>query len=448
MKRARIIVSIILCLILCINLVPVYGSDSSTADVIDEIIENSEDIEDEDTAEPGIDIPQEPEIMPLTPPAGLKVSMNADGALKLTWNSVLGATGYEIYRCMYKNGKYQYKETVTNTSYIDNKIYKGRPFYYKVCAINADDDSLKSKLSESVVYCMKPAAPKITTKNNNGNITVSWKKVYGAQKYYVSVYNNNTKQYMRVGTTDKLSFTHKKARKNAFLYYKVRAVYVQEGKTIKSDLSKSSEVLSRYVNPNKKMVALTFDDGPSVHTKAIVDCLFKHNSAATFFVVGNRVNDYKDTVLHTYKMGSELANHSYSHPLLTGLTKEQVKTQIRKTDNRIKAITGQKTALVRVPYGGHNEMVRKAVGKPLIQWSDDTLDWKTRSKKATVDYVMKNVQDGDIILMHDIHEPTKNAALELIPKLRAKGYQLVTVSELAKYQGYKMKNGKTYFSFR
>ncbi len=196
------------------------------------------------------------------------------------------------------------------------------------------------------------------------------------------------------------------------------------------------------------MVALTFDDGPSKHTKAIVDCLFKNNSAATFFVVGNRIDSYKDTVKHTYKMGCELANHSYSHPILTGLTAKQIKSEINKTDNKVKALTGQKTALLRAPGGGYNSTVKKAVGKPLIQWSDDTLDWKTRSKSATVNYVMKNVQDGDIVLMHDLHEPTKEAALELIPKLKKKGYQIVTVSELAKYKGYDLKNGTVYFSFR
>jgi peptidoglycan/xylan/chitin deacetylase (PgdA/CDA1 family) len=196
------------------------------------------------------------------------------------------------------------------------------------------------------------------------------------------------------------------------------------------------------------MVALTFDDGPSKHTKAIVDCLFKYDSAATFFVVGNRIDSYKDTVVHTYNMGCELANHSYSHPIMTGLTSDQIESQIRKTDNKIKKLTGQKTVLLRAPGGGINSTVKKAAGKPLIQWSDDTLDWKTRSKSATVNYVMKNVQDGDIVLMHDLHEPTMKAALELIPKLKKKGYQIVTVSELAKYKGYNLKKGTVYFSFR
>ena len=447
MKKVKLVISIALCMILCLNLIPVYASetDNTEEEIIDTVIEVIEEDENIDT---DADITDEPEVMPLTPPAGVRTKLTSDGNVKITWNKVLNATGYEVYRCLYRNGKYKYHQTVTDTYYIDKKAYRGEAFYYRICAVNAEDESLKSEMSESAMYCMKPAAPVIKTVNNNGNINVSWKKVYGAQKYYVYIFNNKTGKYMKVGESETLTYTHKKALKNAMLKYKVKAVYTQEGNVIAGDMSKEVEVLSRYVNPNKKMVALTFDDGPSVHTKAIVDCLFKNNSAATFFVVGNRIDSYKDTVKHTYRMGSELANHSYSHPLLTDLTKEQVKTQIRKTDNKIKAITGQKTALIRVPYGGHNEMVRKAVGKPMIQWSDDTLDWKTRSKSATVKYVMNHVQDGDVILMHDIHEPTKNAALELIPKLRAKGYQIVTVSELAKYQGYKLKNGKTYSSFR
>lgn len=385
--------------------------------------------------------------MPLTPPAAVKTSL-ADGKyVKITWNKVAGATEYKVYRSLAKNGTYKLLKTVTGTSYTDKTVYSGEAFYYKVRACKTGSDSVKSTLSSYAAYYTKPSVPKITTANNNGAVKVSWKKVSRAQLYYVYRLNKE-KKYVKIGETKKLSYTDKKGTKNAFLYYKVRAVYKQDGKTVKSDLSKSSKVLSRYVNPDKKMVAFTFDDGPSKYTKAIVKCLFENDSAATFFVVGNRINSYKDTVAYTYSRGCELGNHSYSHPLLTGMTKEQVKKQIRKTDNRVKAITGQKTSLVRVPYGGYNKMVKNAVGKPLIQWSDDTLDWKTRSKSATVKYVMNNVQDGDIILMHDIHEPTKNAALELIPKLKKKGYQIVTVSELAKYKGYKMKNGTAYFSFR
>ena len=117
-----------------------------------------------------------------------------------------------------------------------------------------------------------------------------------------------------------------------------------------------------------------------------------------------------------------------------------------KTDEKVKNITGQSTIIMRPPGGAVNSTVKMAVGKPIIQWSIDTLDWKTRSKAQTVKTVMSQVEDGDIILMHDIHKPTMEAALELIPRLKKEGYQLVTVSELAEYCGYTLQNGNAYFS--
>ncbi len=149
-----------------------------------------------------------------------------------------------------------------------------------------------------------------------------------------------------------------------------------------------------------------------------------------------------------YDNGNEIANHTYSHPTLTKLNLSNVKSQISKTDSAVKKVTGEATSLVRAPGGATNTSVRNAIDKPFIYWSIDTLDWKHRNKQTTINTVMKNIKDGDIILMHDIHKPSKEAALELIPKLKKAGYQLVTVEELAEYQGYTMKDHTTYYSFR
>lgn len=119
-----------------------------------------------------------------------------------------------------------------------------------------------------------------------------------------------------------------------------------------------------------------------------------------------------------------------------------------KTDAAVKSVIGVKTTVARTPGGAANGTVKSSIGKPIIFWSIDTLDWKTRSKTKTINTVLDQVKDGDIILMHDIHEPSKEAALYLIPKLKKMGYQLVTVSELAQYRGYKLKNGTVYSSFR
>lgn len=383
----------------------------------------------------------------LSAPSALKTSLTKENKVKIAWSAVQGADGYYIYRSTSQTTGYVKLKTVKNTYYTDGNVVQGQAYYYKVIAYKDGMPSASSQFSQVKAYYMKPAAPVVSGKNLNGKAKLTWKQISGAQTYYI--YRKNAdKKYVKIGETKKLTYTDKTAKKHTQQYYKVTAVYEQDGNLIQSSKSNACRILTRYIDPDKKMVALTFDDGPSKYTKAIVKCLKNNNSAATFFVVGNRVDSYKSTVKYTYENGCEIANHSYSHPIYTGLSSSSIKSQIRKTDNKVKKITGEKPVLARAPGGGYNDKVKKAVGKPLIQWSIDTLDWKTRSKKATVKAVLNNVKDGDIVLMHDLHGPTKDAALELIPKLKKKGYQIVTVSELAKYKGYKLKNGSVYFSFR
>lgn len=206
-------------------------------------------------------------------------------------------------------------------------------------------------------------------------------------------------------------------------------------------------VLYRSINKKKKMVALTYDDGPSKDTPTILNVLKKYNSAATFFVVGNRVSSYKSTVKKAYDQGCEIANHTYSHKILTRLGAAEIKSQIAKTNSTVKRITGKSPKLLRTPGGAVNSQVKGAAGMPIIFWSIDTLDWKTRSASKTASAVLNHVRDGDIVLMHDLHHCTAVASRTIIPKLVKKGYQLVTVSELAECRK-DMKKGTVYSSFR
>ena len=124
-----------------------------------------------------------------------------------------------------------------------------------------------------------------------------------------------------------------------------------------------------------------------------------------------------------------------------------IQSEISSTNAQIRALTGHNATLVRPPYGAYNSNVQINAGAPLILWSIDTLDWKTRNAKNTINVVMNEVKDGSIILMHDIHSPSVDAAEVLIPKLIASGYQLVTVSELAKYRSVAMYSGGVYNAF-
>ena len=220
-------------------------------------------------------------------------------------------------------------------------------------------------------------------------------------------------------------------------------------KTISHYLCYFSEkgVLLRKIDKNKKMVALTYDDGPSIYTPRILKTLKENNSVATFFVVGNRVPMYSDTVKKAYGMGCEIGNHTYEHKILTRADAAGIRNQVSRTNVAVKKITGTDPIVMRPPGGCVNDTVKSQTGMPMILWSIDTLDWRTRNAASTKTAVLDHVKDGDIVLMHDLYEATANASTTIIPTLVERGYQLVTVSELAECRGG-MKDGCLYYSFR
>lgn len=200
------------------------------------------------------------------------------------------------------------------------------------------------------------------------------------------------------------------------------------------------------VDPNKPMIALTFDDGPGARTMELLEVLEQYEAHATFFMQGKNVPKYGDAVKKMLEIGCELGNHSYDHPQLTKLTPEEIQKQIGDTNNLIAKETGQPATVMRPPYGAINDDVKANVGLPMIIWSIDTEDWKTRNVQSDIDAVMK-AGDGDIVLLHDIHTESVDAAIKAIPMLIEKGYQLVTVSEMAEARGINMEKGGRYSQF-
>ena len=200
------------------------------------------------------------------------------------------------------------------------------------------------------------------------------------------------------------------------------------------------------IDPNKQMMALTFDDGPGERTHEILDMLEKYDAHATFFMQGIHVSKYANEVKRMRDIGCEIGNHSYNHPQLTGEA-DGGASQVAKTNELLKQACGQSATVLRPPYGAVDDKVKAAVGMPMILWNIDTLDWKTRDTQSTIDNVLNTADDGDIVLMHDIHSSTVDAALQLIPKLIENDYQLVTVSEMAEARGTVLQNGKVYTDF-
>ncbi|WP_461811460.1 polysaccharide deacetylase family protein [Faecalimonas sp.] len=202
------------------------------------------------------------------------------------------------------------------------------------------------------------------------------------------------------------------------------------------------------LDPTKPMIALTFDDGPGPEVGRILDVLEKYNARATFFMVGPLVKKYPETVKRISDLNCELGNHSTTHSDLSKLGVAEIRKEIQTTSDAIaKATGGRGPTVMRPPYGAVNPTVKQTVGLPIIMWSVDTLDWKTRNTQKTIDSVMTYAKDGSIVLMHDIHKTSVDAAIQIIPKLIEKGYQLVTVSELAEARGVHLENGVKYSQF-
>lgn len=318
-----------------------------------------------------------------------------------------------------------------------NSMTAAQPLAKKVSADNIVDERID-------INKFKNAEIKLSIVLKNNGIKLEYTAVDNSSNYEIFRKKSGEKKFKLIKTTRKNKFFDKTVESGNTYVYKVRAVLYQKEGQIKTGCS--NKIKKKYVkfNENKKMIALTFDDGPGKYTKSILKCLDKNDAHATFFVMGNAVNNYKSELKKADLIGCEIASHSFNHPNLALLSSEGIKNQMNITDKRIKAIIGHGAALMRPPYGLINSSVKKNVKKPIITWNIDTRDWETRSASSTYNSVMKNVSDGDIILMHDIHGSTKQAVLKIIPELKKRGYQMVTVSELAKYKGIKLKNGKVY----
>ncbi len=204
----------------------------------------------------------------------------------------------------------------------------------------------------------------------------------------------------------------------------------------------------RAIDPGRPMVALTFDDGPYAPVgNQIMDCLAAYGGKATFYVVGNRCASYQAEMQRMAAEGHEIGNHTYEHKYLNKLSPDQIQYQVNKGTEAILTASGVAPATVRLPGGNKNATVLANVQAPIIMWSIDTLDWKTRNTQSTVDKVLGDVRDGDIILMHELYRQTGDAAAQIIPALVERGFQLVTVSELAQYRGG-LQGGHVYSAFR
>ena len=178
-------------------------------------------------------------------------------------------------------------------------------------------------------------------------------------------------------------------------------------------------------------VALTFDDGPHrIYTRNLLDGLRERGVKATFFVVGENIPGNEDLIRQMEEDGHLIGNHTYDHADISKMSDEENCRELRKTSELVKQITGHQTAYVRPPFGNWKESMDCRISMIAVKWTIDTLDWKSKNVEEIIRKVMQQVSDHDIILMHDYYATSVEAAFQIVDRLKAEGYEFVTVEDL------------------
>ncbi len=190
----------------------------------------------------------------------------------------------------------------------------------------------------------------------------------------------------------------------------------------------------------KKVIALTFDDGPHPkYTSEILDILNEYDAKATFFVLGKFAEAYPDIIKRQWEEGHEIGNHTYSHINTKKVSKDKIQEEYIKTQEVISSITNNNPKLFRPPYGSLDEKVIDVVennNSVIVLWSynQDSKDWSNPEVNKIVNTTLSNIENGDIILFHDYvyydESHTVEALKKIIPELKNRGYEFVTISEL------------------
>lgn len=204
--------------------------------------------------------------------------------------------------------------------------------------------------------------------------------------------------------------------------------YWKENVKASRDMGKSKDVK---VEQEIKQVALTFDDGPSgTYTEILLDGLKERGVKATFFVIGRYAEEYPEVIRRMDEEGHVIGNHTYNHVQLNKLSEAEAKKELEMTNKVIESITGKEPVFVRPPFGEWNRKKEFPVELIPVLWNVDPLDWKVLNTETVVNRIVKHVDDGDIILLHDSYPTSVEAAFQCIDILQKEGYQFVTVDEL------------------
>ncbi len=205
--------------------------------------------------------------------------------------------------------------------------------------------------------------------------------------------------------------------------------------------------LSKY--KDKKLIAFTFDDGPSeTNTNYLLDNLDKYDAKVTFFVLGSRVESNSEVIKRAYLEGNDIGSHTYNHRNLNLLSDVALMDEVKKTNEAIKEVIGTSPTLLRPPYGNLTDHGKELANMSIVLWNIDPLDWKYKDKNRVAQEIIEHAHDGAIVLVHDIYKSSVEGALLAMEELQKEGYAFVTINEMAQLRGIKLDTTTSYFSMK
>lgn len=200
---------------------------------------------------------------------------------------------------------------------------------------------------------------------------------------------------------------------------------------------------------DKKLIAFTFDDGPSeINTNYLLDNLDKYDAKVTFFVLGSRVNSNKETIKRAYLEGNDIGSHTYNHRNLNLLSDVALMDEVKKTNEAIKGVIGKSPTLLRPPYGNLTDHGKELANMSIVLWNIDPLDWKYKDKNRVAQEIIEHAHDGAIVLVHDIYKSSVEGALLAMEELQKQGYAFVTINEMAQLRVIELDTTTSYFSMK
>lgn len=386
---------------------------------------------------------------------GVVITKTTDTTLSVKWHAPEKSDAYYVY---WKTGNKDFKKSpkVKTASYTIKNLKQATK--YTVC-VTACYDTAESGMSGEQFAYTAAEKPVITegVSEEQGQIKIAWKKNPKALLYKVQYKESIDSGYDKKNTINVKKSEGCQAVINDLTEratYDIRVCAVTMGVGTQTTGMWSKTTLSvrrkqRELDPNKPMVALSFDDGPGYGKSGdrILDILEKYDVKATFFMLGTGVQSHPENVKRKAQLGMELGNHTYDH---THYGESVTASDIKKASEAIKKVTGQYPTAFRSPGGMTTDAIKKECKKEnmsLYHWNVDTEDWKTQNASSIYYRAVNSISDGDIVLMHEIYDATADALEKIIPKLIKKGFQIVSCSELIEYKtGEAPKAGTEYFS--